>query len=30
VIAGFNIINPSLINRETGIPVICVRYEDSD
>jgi endonuclease V-like protein UPF0215 family len=29
VIAWFNIINPSLINQETGIPVICVTYEDS-
>jgi len=30
VIAWFNIINPSLINQETGIPVICVTYEDSE
>ncbi len=30
VIAWFNIINPALINQETGIPVICVTYEDSE
>jgi endonuclease V-like protein UPF0215 family len=30
VIAWFNIINPSLIVQETGIPVICVTYEDSE
>jgi len=30
VIAWFNILNPSLINQETGIPVICVTYEDSE
>jgi len=30
VIAWFNIINPALINKETGIPVICVTYEDSE
>lgn len=30
VIAWFNIINTSLIAQETGIPVICVTYEDSD
>jgi endonuclease V-like protein UPF0215 family len=29
VIAWFNIINPALIAHETGIPVICVTYEDS-
>jgi endonuclease V-like protein UPF0215 family len=29
VIAWFNIINPVLIVQETGIPVICVTYEDS-
>jgi endonuclease V-like protein UPF0215 family len=30
VIAWFNILNPALIAQETGIPVICVTYEDSD
>lgn len=30
VIAWFNIINASLIAAETGIPVICVTYEDSE
>jgi endonuclease V-like protein UPF0215 family len=30
VIAWFNIINASLIVQETGIPVICVTYEDSE
>src|SRR4030043_868781 len=30
VIAWFNVINPSLIVQETGIPVICVTYEDSE
>lgn len=30
VIAWFNVINPDLIAQETGIPVICVTYEESD
>jgi len=30
VIAWFNIINPSQIAQKTGIPVICVTYEDSE
>ena len=30
VIAWFNIMNPALIAQETGIPVICVTYEDSE
>ena len=30
VIAWFNIINPARIAQETGIPVICVTYEDSE
>jgi endonuclease V-like protein UPF0215 family len=30
VIAWFNIINPALIVQETGIPVICVTYEESE
>jgi len=30
VIAWFNILDPALIALETGIPVICVTYEDSD
>ncbi len=30
VIAWFNIINPDQIAQETGIPVICVTYEDSE
>ncbi len=30
VIAWFNIINPARIAEETGIPVICVTYEDSE
>ena len=30
VIAWFNVINPARISQETGIPVICVTYEDSD
>jgi endonuclease V-like protein UPF0215 family len=30
VIAWFNIINTSRIVQETGIPVICVTYEDSE
>jgi len=30
VIAWFNVIDPGRIARETGIPVICVTYEDSD
>ena len=30
VIAWFNIINATLIFQETGIPVICVTYEDSE
>ena len=30
VIAWFNVINPDLIAEETGIPVICVTYEESD
>jgi uncharacterized protein len=30
VIAWFNVIDPARIERETGIPVICVTYEDSD
>lgn len=29
VIAWFNILDPSRINETTGIPVICVTYEDS-
>jgi hypothetical protein len=29
VIAWFNVIDPSRIEKETGIPVICVTYEDS-
>lgn len=29
VIAWFNIIDPGLVNSRTGIPVICVTYEDS-
>ena len=30
VIAWFNVIDPSRIGKESGIPVICVTYEDSD
>ena len=30
VIAWFNVIDPEQISQETGIPVICVSYEDSD
>jgi hypothetical protein len=30
VIAWFNIMNPAQIAKETGIPVICVTYEDSE
>jgi len=30
IIAWFNIINPGKIAQETGKPVICVTYEDSD
>ncbi len=30
VISWFNIINPGRIAQETGIPVICVTYEDSE
>ena len=30
VIAWFNVVDPSRISNETGIPVICVSYEDSD
>lgn len=30
VIAWFNVIDPARISHETGIPVICVTYEDSD
>ena len=30
VIAWFNVIDPSRIARETGLPVICVTYEESD
>jgi endonuclease V-like protein UPF0215 family len=30
VIAWFNVIDPARISHETGIPVICVSYEDSD
>ena len=30
VIAWFNVIDPARILQETGIPVICVSYEDSD
>jgi uncharacterized protein len=30
VIAWFNVIDPGRIGRESGIPVICVTYEDSD
>ena len=30
VIAWFNVIDPGLIAAESGIPVICVTYEESD
>ena len=30
IIAWFNIINPARIAQETGKPVICVTYEDSE
>ncbi len=30
VIAWFNVIDPLLIATESGIPVICVTYEESD
>jgi hypothetical protein len=30
VIAWFNVIDPSRIEKESGIPIICVTYEDSD
>src|SRR5271157_3162185 len=30
VIAWFNVIDPSRIEQESGIPVICVTYEESD
>jgi len=30
VIAWFNVIDPSRIAEETGVPVICVTYEESD
>lgn len=30
VIAWFNVIDPARISQETGIPVICVSYEDSE
>ena len=30
VIAWFNVIDPGCIHNETGIPVICVTYEESD
>jgi endonuclease V-like protein UPF0215 family len=30
VIAWFNVVDPSRISNETGIPVICISYEDSD
>jgi endonuclease V-like protein UPF0215 family len=30
VIAWFNIIDPGRIRDETGVPVICVTYEESD
>jgi len=30
VIAWFNVLDPSRISLETGIPVICVSYEDSE
>ncbi len=30
VIAWFNIISPLVIHEDTGLPVICVTYEDSD
>jgi hypothetical protein len=30
VIAWFNVIDPARISHETGIPVICVSYEDSN
>jgi hypothetical protein len=30
VIAWFNVIDPARISYETGIPVICISYEDSD
>ena len=30
VIAWFNVINPSRITKETGVPVICVTYADSE
>ncbi len=30
VIAWFNVVDPERISRETGIPLICVSYEESD
>lgn len=30
VIAWFNVISPVVIHEKTGLPVICVTYEDSD
>lgn len=30
VIAWFNVINPARIHQETGVPVICVTYEESE
>ncbi|MDO9035279.1 MAG: DUF99 family protein, partial [Methanoregula sp.] len=30
VIAWFNVVDPERISQETGIPLICVSYEDSD
>jgi endonuclease V-like protein UPF0215 family len=30
VIAWFNIIDPVRVSQQTGLPVICVTYEDSD
>ncbi|MDD1696555.1 MAG: DUF99 family protein [Methanoregula sp.] len=30
VIAWFNVIQPALIAEQTGVPVICVTYEDSE
>ena len=30
VIAWFNVLDPSRISQETGIPIICVSYEDSE
>lgn len=30
VIAWFNVIDPSRVEEESGLPVICITYEDSD